>query len=433
MAKILFSALSARRGGGLTYIPNVVAAFPSDPRHRLFILSAEPIPGVPERANVEWLKAPAWTVNPISRFLLGFVYFRFLWPRRHDFDVVYYAGGSFDIHLPGGVSKAVAFRNMLPFDPEARRRYPLGRQRLRNWLLRHVQASAFRRADLVIFISDYARGVIDHLLPHRRGASAVIPHGAAVTPAPLAPEIAGRLPERFVLYLSILDAYKAQVELVEAWSRLLRRGARAEKLVLAGPENPHYARKVRDAIDRLGLKEEVFLLGPVPHAQVSDLARRAQLNLFMSSCENCPNILLELMCTATPLLVSARQPMPELGGPDLDYVDPYDPAAIADALERLLGDPERLQASAAAARAREGLHLGRIGCTDMGCHPRLCRFGPVTLAFAPEFALLALSVGRARLGHRPDPCRWASPLIRQARPCSALNFRFANGPKVQPG
>src|SRR5687768_5671892 len=103
MASILFSALSARRGGGVTYIPNVVGAFPSDPTHRLFVLSAQPIPGLPDRPNVEWLRAPGWTSRPIGRFLFGFFYFRYLWPRRHDFDVVYYAGGSFDVHLPGRV------------------------------------------------------------------------------------------------------------------------------------------------------------------------------------------------------------------------------------------------------------------------------------------------------------------------------------------
>ncbi|HEY0114963.1 MAG TPA: glycosyltransferase [Allosphingosinicella sp.] len=362
MARILFSALSARRGGGLTYIRRVVGSFPPGDAHRLSVLSADPIAGLPELDNVEWLPAPRWTVRPIARFLFGAFYFRFLWPRRRNFDAVYFAGGSFDVALPDPVRRIVAFRNMLPFDDESRRRVPLGWQRLRLWLLRRVQSRAFRRADLVIFISEYARAVIDRIVPRRQGASVVISHGAGLTGAPLGTEIAARLPERFVLYLSILDAYKAQVELVEAWARMTREEPRPEKLVLAGPEDPLYAARVRAAIDQWGMGDEIILLGPVPHDQVSDLTRRAELNLFLSACENCPNILLELMCVGTPLLVSARQPMPELGGPDLDYVDPYDVEGLVSSLRRLLNDPDRRARIAAAALERSALFdWGRTG------------------------------------------------------------------------
>jgi glycosyltransferase involved in cell wall biosynthesis len=355
MARILFSALSARRGGSLTYIRNIVAAFPAAPGNRLSILAAAPIEGLPDRPDIEWVKAPGWTVKPVPRFLFGAFYFRFLWPRRRDFDAVYYAGGSMDVHLPPGVKTAVAFRNMLPFDLPARQRYGPGWIRFRNWLLRFVQGRAFRRADLVIFISDYARSVIDAAVPGRRSGSVVIPHGVTRTEGVLDPVLAARLPERFVLYLSIIDVYKAQVEAVEAWARIARAGGLAEKLVLAGPEYPPYAKQVRAAIARHGLEGEVLLLGAVRHDQIFDLTERATLNLFLSSCENCPNILLELMRAGRPLLVSSRPPMPEIGGPALDYVDPYDVPALAASIRRLVDDPGRRRAlgEAAALRSRD--------------------------------------------------------------------------------
>jgi glycosyltransferase involved in cell wall biosynthesis len=355
VARVLFSAVSARRGGGLTYIRNVVREFPRGQGHRLTVLSSAPIDGLPEHPDVEWEQAPGWTVRPITRRLFGSLYFRHLWPRRNNFDIAYYAGGSVDVALPKGVKSVVAFRNMLPFDYEARRRYPVGWNRFRHWLLEYVQASAFRHADLVIFISQYARCVIDKRVGSRRGGSVVIPHGASATSAPLDPAVASRLPERFVLYLSILDPYKAQVEAVEAWALLREMRDTPEKLVLAGPESRHYGRQVRDTIRRLGLENEVILTGPIPHDQISDLASRAALNLFLSSCENCPNILLELLLVGTPLLVSDRQPMPELGGPGLDYVAPYDPPAIARSMARLLDDRGHAASVAAAALERSAL------------------------------------------------------------------------------
>ncbi len=360
MAKILLSGLSARRGGGQTYLRRLVSHFPDDPRHELTILSAEPIPGLVAEGNVHWERAPQWTARPILRFLFGAIYFRFLWDRRHDFDAAYFAGGSFDMALPRRTARVVAFQNMLPFDFEARRRYHWGWNRFRHWLLRYVQGWAFRRADLVVFISQYAREVIDAMVPGRRGQSVVIPHGAQNTATPLEPTIAERLPQRFVLYLSILEPYKAHVELVKAWKMLRDGGPRSEKLVLAGPAQGPYADKTRATIAGCGLAEEVILLGAVPHDQITDLARRASLNVFLSSCENCPNILLEMLKAEVPLLVSDRQPMPELGGPELAYVDPYDVPAVAAALARLLDDSAARARLAEAAAERAKLYDWRV-------------------------------------------------------------------------
>jgi len=354
MTKILLSALAARRGGAITYLRNIVGTFPDRPDVTLSVLAHQSCEALPARANVEWIRAPRWAEPPITRFLFGFFYYRFLWPRRREFDLVYYAGGSFDVSLPGEATRVVAFQNMLPFDREARRRYGPGWMRLRHWLLWFALGWAMRRADFVIFISEHGRRAIDRLVGGRRGGSAVIRHGVARTEAPLDPEIARRLPERFLLYLSTIDAYKAQVELVDAWALLRSRRPVREKLVFAGPDYPPYARRVRAAIARHGLEEEVILVGAVQHDQIFDLARRALVNLFLSACENCPVTMLELMCVGRPLLASSRQPMPELGGPDLAYVDPYDVPAIAGAIERLIDDEAERQrlGEAAALRAR---------------------------------------------------------------------------------
>lgn len=355
MAHILLSALSARRGGGLTYLRHIIGAFPVGQGHTLSILSRTPIENVPTHPDVKWVQAPDWTTRPIPRFLFGSFYFRFAWPRRYDYDLVYFAGGSLDLRLPRKVKIAVAFRNMLPFDPQAAKKFPLGWMRFRHWALKHVQSHAFKKADLIIFISAYARQVIDRLV-RRRGDAAVIPHGVTSTNSPLSPALAQRLPPKFVLYLSILDYYKAHVELVEAWAILRKRRAMEEKLVLAGPDNSGYAKIVRDTISRLGLEDDIIILGEVPHDQVFDLADRSAINLFMSPCENCPNIMLELMRVGKPMLISDHQPMPELGGPDLEYVDSHAPNDIANSLAGLLADPDRRDRIAMAALERSQLY-----------------------------------------------------------------------------
>jgi glycosyltransferase involved in cell wall biosynthesis len=352
MRKVLVSALAARGGGGLTYVRRIVSQFPADGEARLSILSPQPIVEVGDRSDIEWIKAPAWTESGVSRFVFGSLFFRFLWSRRNDFDVAYYTGGSIDVPLPAKVKRVAVFQNMLPFDPEARRRYGPSWNRVRNWILRKTQSHAFRHADLMIFISEHGREVIDTQIPERRSRGVVIPHGVERLSAPLAPDVAARLPARFALYLSALDVYKAHVELIEAWALAMRGRKTDLKLVLAGPEYPAYAKRVRAAIRRHGLEDEVIVLGTVEHDQVFDLAERAALNLFMSSCENCPNIVLELLSAGRPLLLSSRPPMPELGGPELAYVDPYDVPAIAAAIARAIDDPASAEALGRSAAER---------------------------------------------------------------------------------
>ena len=356
MVRILLSALAARRGGGIAYVRNIMAHFPDQPGLRLSVLAHRREFGdMASDDRIEWIAAPRWAGPAIPRFLIGFVYFRFIWQRRREFDVLFNTGGSFDVSLPRPVKRVISFQNMLPFDLEARRRYPPGWMRIRHWLLWYVQGWAIRRADFVIFISDHGRRVADKRVGPRRGGSAVIRHGVARSHAPLDAEIAERLPNRFVLYLSAIEPYKAQLELLEAWALARRSGSLSEKLVLAGPAYPPYARRVSEAILRLRLESEVVLLGPVAQEQVFDLAARASLNLFLSTCENCPVTLLELMSVGRPLLISSREPMPELGGPELAYVDPLDPQKVAAAIENLLGDDIARAATAETAAERASM------------------------------------------------------------------------------
>jgi glycosyltransferase involved in cell wall biosynthesis len=90
----------------------------------------------------------------------------------------------------------------------------------------------------------------------------------------------------------------------------------------------------------LGLQDEVVLVGNLPYTELPMLYRRAVINLFASSCENCPNILLEALAAGRPVLCSDYQPMPEFGADAVMYFDPYQPQQLADRLKLVLSNPE---------------------------------------------------------------------------------------------
>jgi glycosyltransferase involved in cell wall biosynthesis len=86
------------------------------------------------------------------------------------------------------------------------------------------------------------------------------------------------------------------------------------------------------------LENDVLVTGEIPYRELPAWYRHAKVNLFASSCENCPFILLEAMAAGRPMLSSNYPPMPELAGTGADYFDPYNPAELAGLLHRYLDD-----------------------------------------------------------------------------------------------
>jgi glycosyltransferase involved in cell wall biosynthesis len=134
--------------------------------------------------------------------------------------------------------------------------------------------------------------------------------------------------------------------LLEAAARLASRGI-AFELWLAGdgPEADSLARRVRD----LGLERQVRMLGMLPHAALLRLYQQrevdcvvlASLDLGGGLHEGISVALIEAMGYGIPAISTRTGGMAELleGGAGV-LVPPADSAALADALERVLGSPE---------------------------------------------------------------------------------------------
>jgi glycosyltransferase involved in cell wall biosynthesis len=283
---------------------------------------------------------PKHTENPYLRAVWEFAALPRL-IKQLKVDLLFCPGGSVGRRIPKGCKVATTFQNMMPFDLRQRRKYPLGAMRLRNWLLEKVLFSSMLRSDLVIFISEYAKSVIAARAKERHLRSVVIPHGINPVfrkgPAPLPRP--GWLPEEgYFLYVSTLDVYKAQLEVIEAYSILKRIRKTPEKLVLVGPEYAAYADMVRGAITARGLTNDVLVIGNVPHEDLPAAYQNSLANIFASETENCPFILLEALGAGRPLFVSSRPPMPEFGGDAVVYFDPSRPEELASRLEKVIGD-----------------------------------------------------------------------------------------------
>jgi glycosyltransferase involved in cell wall biosynthesis len=236
-------------------------------------------------------------------------------------------------------------RNMLPFEPaEVARLGTFSRRWFKMQLLRPAQAWSMRRADGLIFLTDYARRHITEAIGRGPKEVRTIPHGLAerffLSPRPAVPHEALSENRPFkLLYVSVVDMYKHQWEVVRAVGELKQAGLPV-RLDLVGSSLPNARLKLQGAIAAVDPAGTFITYhDSVPFEELHKRYQEADAFVYASSCENLPNILLEAMAAGLPIASSNMGPMPEVLGDAGVFFDPLDSHSIARAIQLLITDP----------------------------------------------------------------------------------------------
>lgn len=148
-----------------------------------------------------------------------------------------------------------------------------------------------------------------------------------------------QLQNDFVLYAGNVKPHKNLERLIEAFHLVRARGLDHLKLVLIGDEISRYA-ALRRAVHRHQLHAYVRFLGFVPEETLTVMYRLAAAFVFPSLYEGFGLPPLEAMASGTPVVTSNVSSLPEVAGDAAVLVDPYEPEAIADGMERVLTDQD---------------------------------------------------------------------------------------------
>jgi glycosyltransferase involved in cell wall biosynthesis len=248
-------------------------------------------------------------------------------------------------------------RNLLPFEPEERRRYGLSYVGARLALLERLQGRTFRRSDGVIFLTQYHLETVLGRLGKLSAATAVINHGINAQflqpPRPQHPVSAysEERPYRLV-YTSIVDLYKHQWNVVEAVG-LLRQQGYPVALELIGNGYGPALEKLRAVIAKVDPNGRfVTYAGALANAELPRRYSRADAFVFASSCETFGQALTEAMASGLPIACSRNSALPEVLGDGGAYFDPLDPKDVARCIAELIDSAERRTTLAASAYAR---------------------------------------------------------------------------------
>lgn len=251
--------------------------------------------------------------------------------------------------------------------------------------------TAFRRFNLrlcsaVFTDSDLRAAEISRFIGRRSPPVQVIPNGVRLA-APRRPrgeilralDIPANTRATIIGQVAGLVPFKGQAVLLDAAANILQKGADVYVLCIGYPrQGPSYPRQLHEQAARLGIFSRVRIR-PYP-GDIADVWDAIDIHVHASSLDSLPNAIIEGMSLGKPAVVSAVGGIPDHveNGRTGIVVPPDNPAALAEALLRLLGNDGYARELGRAAYQRYLAHFTPKNTTSQleCCFDRLVRAHP---------------------------------------------------------
>jgi glycosyltransferase involved in cell wall biosynthesis len=239
-----------------------------------------------------------------------------------------------------------------------------------HWVFEQLEESAARAAEAVITVcpalTDYARNLtvnhdkvllIENSLfePVRfAGKNPRMPTSSESSAACASDQaeqwVSGSAPGRVIAYAGTLQVYQGIYRMLEAFSVVVRRMPDAGLLIVGG--SPQEVESFRVLADSLGLRDAVLFTGQVPQARAQRLVSLAGAAISPRFAgNNTPMKIYQLMASGIPLVATRIESHTQVLNDDIAVLAEPSADGLADAMLRVLGDPEESQAMADRARA----------------------------------------------------------------------------------
>ena len=226
--KIGIDASNLKQGGGLTHLFEIITSIDLKKHNfsKVIIWGNEKL--FLEIDDYSWLKK--LSPSALNSGLLK----QFFWrkfklsdeAKQEECDLLFIPGGTYNCSFNPVVLMS---RNMLPFKWNELLRYKFSWATIRLILLRWIQSNSIRKADGVIFLTNYAKEEVQKVIGDIPGLVSVIPHGInnrffhkVKKQYPI--ESYNVVDPYRIIYVSGIHPYKHQCNVVEAVSMLRNQG-----------------------------------------------------------------------------------------------------------------------------------------------------------------------------------------------------------------
>jgi glycosyltransferase involved in cell wall biosynthesis len=334
-------ASNIREGGGLTHLIALLQnteETTTDIDKIIVWSSNATLDKIPSSKKIEKVSHSFLNKSTLFTFIYQFFYLKKS-AKKRNCKVIFAPGGTFISSFRPFVTMS---QNMLPFEWEEAQYYGW-KMRLRLKILHYTQTYSFKRANGLIFLTNYAKNYITKAISLKK-SSTIIPHGVnpAFRAAPRkqnAPSFYNHEKPFEFLYVSYVTVYKHQWVIAEAVCQLHQNGLPI-KLKLIGSVLDSFE-KVQQVLDNYPNSNEcIEYIAGLPHSQLIEHYHQADAFVFGSTCENMPIILIEAMSAGLPIASSYYGPMEEVLEYAAFYFNPREVKDCKMVLENLFNNPE---------------------------------------------------------------------------------------------
>ncbi len=182
-----------------------------------------------------------------------------------------------------------------------------------------------------------------------------------------------------VIYSGRFERLKGTDVLVEAWKRLPPTILSKSKLILVGSSKPKWDKLIHEAAAGL---PNVEFPGPVKRERMLAYYRSVAIYVQPSRYEGFGNSILEAMACGVPIVACNVGGIPDFVSDGVNglLVPPDDPQALADAIAKLIADPQL--------RAMMGRESRRIAVASFSLEPMNTAFEEIYSRFKPEKTMI---------------------------------------------
>lgn len=342
--RIAINALSAKTGGGVTYLNRLIYYLREVDDHTEYYIFVTR----DNRMKIiafESLRFHVIEVHIMS-LLYRLLYEQFALPillKQLDIDVVYAPVEIAPLLAPCSVVLGIQNANVY-YKTEIKRSLA---ERTKFWILRQLAKLSSRKASRIIFVSNTACKDIAAKLGANPAKTRAIHHGVELdkfhkaklieNPTFIDQTIASK---KYILCLSALARHKNIETLIKAYAALDGKIQDQYKLVIAGNKTASYGNELTALVQELNLDGKVIFTGGIPYEDVPSLYQRASLFVLPSYLETFGIPLIEAMAAEVPVIAANASAIPEVVGGAGVLFDPKDPDDLREKIEEVLSNQD---------------------------------------------------------------------------------------------
>jgi glycosyltransferase involved in cell wall biosynthesis len=368
--KVLINAVSARMGGALTYITNILREIPQAANGDKFVVA---IPQIVQKELESIIDRDVIELVPFrideGKFLQRIYFDNWVIPRLacdHKADVLFSSTGFGSFRSP--CPEVLLVRNALFFCPMLQQRYrEIGRSfhgiRMKRWM----SLLSVRSADVVLFPTIAMRRLLENHTSLRRKQTKVLHYGFSrdhfFKNSDDKPDIVDKINNwkkqgyRILLNVSHYAVHKNFETVIEALHTLVVSGLKL-KFVTTLFRDVLGERTDFDILIRrmreLDLSDVVISSGCLKYDQIHYLYQNADIFIFPSFTESFGHPLVEAMACGLPIVASDTPVNRELCGEAASYFDVFSPESCSQSIVEMLNNSDNCKLMCACSMRRAG-------------------------------------------------------------------------------